>query len=52
MLLYDSEKLENLLNSLFEDESPLEDVMVIDWPDPFGILDGNCCVYNNTAYGG
>ena len=52
MILYGPEKLEKLLESLFadDDESPLEDIVVLGTPVPFS-LSPRCCGYSYTSYG-
>lgn len=51
ILHYGPEELEELLESLFaDDESTLEDIVVLGWATRFR-LSPNCCVYNYTSYG-
>ena len=54
MLPYDgSEKLESLLESLYADEeSALEDIVILVGPVPLILFEGNCCNYNYGSYGG
>ena len=53
MILYGPENLEKLLESLFadDDESILEDIVVLGRPVPLKFLRG-CCHNNYTSYGG
>ena len=53
MILYGPENLEKLLESLFadDDESILEDIVVLGRPVPPG-LRGGCCTSSYTSYGG
>ena len=52
MILHGPEKLEQLLESLFADESTMEDedIVILGRPVPFP-LSPECCNYSYTSYG-
>jgi len=49
----DGKKLESLLENLFknDDESALEDVLILSWPGSLVIYTA-CCTYSYSSYGG